>query len=187
MMLVNVDHPLPADYTISTQEAANGLLMETTAAQALQRMFAAAQADGIRLMCVSGYRTVQRQTELFNAKVQEYLNLGYSQEGARTEAAKLVQIPGSSEHNSGLAADIVYEGYWNDYDDLYEDFENSSAFAWLDEHAHEYGFILRYPKDKTDITGISYEPWHYRYVGSPEQALEIKNSGLCLEEYVASR
>lgn len=106
--------------------------------------------------------------------MEEYKNLGYSEADAKLEAGKWVAVPGTSEHCLGYAADLC---------SLEESFENSEQFAWLQEHCAEYGFILRYPKDKVDITKISYEPWHYRYVGS-NHAQIIMSQGLCLEEYL---
>ena len=118
------------------------------------------------------------EEDIFNTKyqekVEEYKNLGYNEGDAKIEAGKWVAVPGTSEHCLGYAADLC---------SLEENFENSDQFAWLQKHCAEYGFILRYPKDKVDITKISYEPWHYRYVGS-NHAQIIMSQGLCLEEYL---
>ena len=128
----------------------------------------------------------EAQTELddFRSQLETvWLGYGYSQEEAEKEAARWVALPGTSEHNTGLALDIVYPGYYEDYGDLNEGFEETAAFDWLINNCTDYGFVLRYPKDKQDITGITYEPWHYRYVGV-ENAKAMEAAGQCLEEYL---
>lgn len=179
LILVNNNVPLPEGYEVETQVADDntGKELQTEAAEAYRRMDEAAAAEGVDLMLCSGYRSVDYQTQLFEAEKQEYLDKGHSDQEAYDLAKTVVAVPGCSEHNSGLAADIVTPSHQN----LDSDFENTDAFAWLSRHAAEYGFILRYPEDKQAITGIIYEPWHYRYVG-PENAAAILESGLCLEE-----
>ncbi len=157
MLLVNKENLLPEDYAFNTAviDNENHTVDERIAAD-LSAMIAAGEENGLRFVFYTAYRSVQRQNELF--------------------AAGKTEIPGkASEHNSGLAVDIG---------SLEGEFEGSAEEAWLLEHAHEYGFILRYPEDKEDITGFAHEPWHYRYVGR-EQAKLIYESGLCLEEYLA--
>ena len=112
-----------------------------------------------------------------------YLGQGYTQELAEQQAARWVAAPGTSEHNLGLAADIVSADWYQNNDDLTGAFEETPEFAWLSQHCVEYGFVLRYPADKTTLTGVEYEPWHYRYVGV-EDAQKIMAAGLCLEEYL---
>lgn len=179
LILVNNNVPLPDGYEVETQVADDntGKELQAEAAEAYRKMDAAAAADGVDLMLCSGYRSVDYQTQLFEAEKQENLDKGCSEQEAYDLAKTVVAVPGCSEHNSGLAADIVTPSHQV----LDSDFENTDAFAWLSQHAAEYGFILRYPKDKQAITGIIYEPWHYRYVG-PENAAAIAQSGLCLEE-----
>jgi len=116
---------------------------------------------------------------LYNNKVQEYLNAGYAQRTAEAEAGKWVAVPGTSEHNLGLVVDIVNQGYTGALEQYFED---SPTFTWLYENCADYGFILRYPKTKEAVTGIVYEPWHYRYVGE-EVAHYIMDNDLTLEEY----
>lgn len=128
---------------------------------------------------VSSYRTQEFQEKNFERKVQQYLNMGYSREEAERLAATVVAVPGTSEHQSGLAVDIVDAKLWS-LEDVQADMP---AQKWLMEHSWEYGFILRYPKGKTDVTGIIYEPWHYRYVGK-ELAAELHELNLTLEEYL---
>ena len=130
---------------------------------------------------VSSYRSYDQQTRNYNNKVQYYVNQGYSLESAKREAATIIAIPGTSEHQLGLAVDIIDTRLWA----LEWEQAELPAQQWLMENCWKYGFILRYPKDKIDITGIIYEPWHYRYVGR-ELAAELHESGITLEEYLQS-
>lgn len=180
LILANKDNPLPSDYAPDLAYLEGGSYqMQSEAAAAFDRMKNAANATGLHLMACSTYRSVERQTELFNAEIQKWMGQGMDETAAREQAATVVMVPGCSEHNTGLAVDVG--SITNQR--VEEDFENEPEFAWLQEHAAEYGFILRYPSDKQAITGVSYEPWHYRYVGV-ENAKAIKESGLCLEEYL---
>ena len=173
-LLVNPDHLMPDDYSPTVVSVGGNYKLESKAAAAWQDMQAAASRDGVPLWIISAYRTLERQTELYQEKVEEYKNLGYNEGDAKIEAGKWVAVPGTSEHCLGYAADLC---------SLEENFENSDQFAWLQKHCAEYGFILRYPTDKTRKTGIIFEPWHYRYVGK-EAAREIMEQGICLEEYL---
>lgn len=178
LTLVNADHPLPEDFSFETDALTNGLLFDARAIDALERMISDCKAAGLQPLVCSAYRTVSKQTELFERKINKYVAEGYSYDEAYEIASTIVAIPGTSEHNLGLAVDIctLY------YQVLDEGQENTPEQQWLTEHCHEYGFILRYPSDKTEITGIIYEPWHYRYVGV-EAATEIMSSDICFEEY----
>ena len=132
-------------------------------------------------MVCSAYRTEATQVRLYNNKIARLRAAGWTGDALLTEAARWVAVPGTSEHQTGLALDIVSAGY-----QLLDDAQADTAEQqWLMEHCWEYGFILRFPADKTEITGIGYEPWHYRYVGR-EAAAAIHGSGLCLEEYLAA-
>ncbi len=137
-------------------------------------MILAAKADGVDLVILSTYRTYQRQTELYNNKIQYYLNRGYSKANAEKHASTVVAIPGTSDHNLGLAIDFNY---------LDEKYENKPSLKWLRENGEDYGFVMRYPKGKENVTGVIYEPWHFRYVGA-EHAEKMNELGMCLEEYV---
>lgn len=137
-------------------------------------MILAAKKDGISLVILSSYRTYDRQMTLYKNKVKVYLNKGYSQKDAEEIASTIVAVPGTSDHNLGLAIDFNY---------LDEKYENKPSLVWLRNHAEEYGFVMRYPKSKQNITGVIYEPWHYRYVGK-ENAREMNRLNMCLEEYV---
>ena len=134
-----------------------------------------------RSIC-SSYRTQAKQTYLYNNKITRLRNAGYSKAAALEEAGRWVARPGTSEHQLGLALDIVSSSYQA----LTKKQEKTAEQKWLMEHCWEYGFILRYPSDKSEITGIGYEPWHYRYVGR-EVALDVRESGLCFEEYLLLR
>lgn len=179
LILVNKEHPLPEDYQLETVTLSNGLKYSAQAYDALQQMMDACRAAGLEPLVCSAYRSVERQTELFDNKVNSYLADGLSYEEAYAATATEIAIPGTSEHSTGLAADICALSYQL----LDESQADTAEQKWLMAHCAEYGFILRFPKDKEDITGIIYEPWHYRYVGV-EAAREITEQGLCLEEYM---
>lgn len=139
-----------------------------------QKMYDAAKKDGIYLTPFSAYRSLKLQERNFNYYVNLYKKQGYTEQKAKEKTATSILPPGTSEHNIGFAVDIVCAD---------KSFNNTKEARWLDKHAHEYGFILRYPKDKVNVTEIMHESWHYRYVGV-KAATEIKNKGLCLEEYL---
>ena len=178
LMLINKWNPMPEDFQLETKALPNGLLIDSRIYDALMEMINDCKAAGLSPLICSAYRTFEKQTELFERKINKYMNAGYSYDEAYAKASTIVAIPGTSEHNIGLAVDICAL----DYQILDEAQENTPEQQWLMEHCHEYGFILRYPTDKTELTGIIYEPWHYRYVGV-EAATEIMSSGICLEEY----
>lgn len=136
-------------------------------------MINAALDDGIKLIILSSYRTYERQQTLYNNKVNYYLNKGYSASSAKTHAATVVAVPGTSDHNLGLAIDFNY---------LEQKDENSKELKWLRANAERFGFVMRYPKGKENVTGVIYEPWHYRYVGT-ENAERMNELNMCLEEY----
>lgn len=156
--------------------ADSGERMDSRAAAAYENMYDAAAEDGIYLTPCSGYRSYSTQKRLYNEFVNDYLNQGYSRIEAENLASKRRNPPGSSEHNIGICMDIICAA-------SSANFQNTKEYAWLMENADDYGFILRYPEDKADITGVKFEPWHWRYVGV-ENASKIKASGLCLEEYL---
>ena len=172
---------IPSDYSPNLVRVEGGHYVDASCADALLKMLADCRAAGFEPEICSAYRDRDLQIELYNNKVNYYLNRGYEPDAARKKAATIVAVPGTSEHELGLALDLVDDNNW----DLDESQEDMPAQKWLMEHSWEYGFILRYPTGKTEHTGIIYEPWHYRYVGV-ELAKEIKTSGLCLEEYFAS-
>ena len=183
MVLVNHTSKMPDDYTFDTKECGSATAvnktLQTAACDAFLSMQKAAAADGVTIWMQSGYRSVKYQTSLYERKTKYYLDKGCDNATAKEKAAAVVNPPGYSEHNCGLAADLNSP----EHTGLDEGFEKTAAFRWLCEHAGDYGFILRYPKDAEDKTEIIYEPWHWRYVGV-ENAAKINASGLCFEEYI---
>lgn len=179
LLLANAENPLPQDWSIQTEEVQNGYEMDRRAAPAMREMIQAAKEDGVELMLCSAYRSVEKQQQLFDRSQQAYMAQGMSEEEAYAKTATETAIPGTSEHQTGLAADIVTPTYQM----LDAGFADTPAGQWLSEHAAEYGFVLRYPQDKQEVTGIIYESWHYRFVGKTHAKL-MKESGLCLEEYL---
>lgn len=175
LKLVNKDNSVDKDYVPELEELDDGIKFDKRAISYLRDMINAMYKSGTTKIWVqSGYRSYEKQEELFNNKVNYYKNKGKSQEEAEILAQTIVQRPEMSEHNLGLAAD---------FNTVNNEFTTTKAFKWLEENAQNYGFILRYPKDKQDITGISYESWHWRYVGI-EDAKIMKEKGYCLEEYI---
>jgi len=178
LICVNRNYHLPANYTpalrVCVESYPEKIQMEATAAAQYRKMYDAALAGGAELIPYSGYRSDARQKTNFDRLVQTNVDRGYSYAQAVNIAAQSILPPGCSEHAAGLAMDIVSTS---------TGFDTTKEFAWLTAHAHEYGFILRYPKDKTSITQITYEPWHWRYVGVGP-ATAMKASGQCLEEYL---
>ena len=178
MILVNRDYILPDGYKPELENAVDGgygdVYLDERVAPYYNKMYKAAYEDGIHLVPISGYRSVERQKNNFERKIDTFIDAGYGKVEATQKAATIILPPGTSEHNAGLAMDIC---------SLEQNFEDTKEFEWLCENAADYGFILRYPEDKQDITKIIYEPWHWRYVGV-EAAKEMKASGECLEEYL---
>ena len=181
LLLVNPWNELPEDLEPELEKLPNGLQVDARIFDDLTAMLDDCQKAGLRPVVCSAYRTEQTQTRLHNNKIARLRAAGYSEEAAVREAGRWVAVPGTSEHQTGLAVDLVSASYQT----LNKKQEQTKEQKWLLEDCWEYGFILRYPADKSSITGIGYEPWHYRYVGK-ETALAIRDSGLCLEEYLAA-
>ena len=179
LILVNPDNFLPEDHTFEKEQVQGNYYLDSRAAPYAKQMIADAKEEGIELQICSSIRDVELQTRLFNNKINDLIAEGYSEEDAKIKTATIVAVPGTSEHHTGLALDIVTPSYQR----LNAGYENTDAAKWLKENAAEYGFILRYPKDKTDITKIIFEPWHYRYVGR-EYAEFIMSEGICFEEFI---
>lgn len=179
LMLVNPWNPLPEGYEAQTVPIGDGMYMDERAAGPLKKMLEDCLAAGIMAVPISGYRTQEYQQGLFDNKVERLLDAGWSGELVGEEAAKSVAVPGTSEHQLGLAMDILDVD--NPNLDITQEWTN--AQRWLMQHCWEYGFILRYPNGTTEITGIIYEPWHYRYVGKAAAAA-VTNSGMTFEEYL---
>ena len=185
MILVNHTNKMPENYTFETAECGSktavNKTLQTVACNAFLELQKAAAAENVTVWMQSGYRSVSYQTNLYEKKTNYYKQQGYDDAKAKEMAAAVVNPPGYSEHNCGLAADLNSP----EHTGLDEGFENTVAFRWLCQHAGEYGFILRYPKGAEEKTEITYEPWHWRYVGV-ENAAKINASGLCFEDYIAA-
>lgn len=185
MILVNHTNQMPENYTFETAECGSktavNKTLQTVACNAFLELQKAAAAENVTVWMQSGYRSVSYQTNLYEKKTNYYKQQGYDDAKAKEMAAAIVNPPGYSEHNCGLAADLNSP----EHTGLDEGFENTAAFRWLCQHAGEYGFILRYPKGAEEKTEITYEPWHWRYVGV-ENAAKINASGLCFEDYIAA-
>lgn len=179
LTLANSCNPVPADYQPSLTRLRNGQAIDTRCYPDLQEMMDDCRRVGLHPIICSSYRTYQKQESLYQDEVDKYLAQGYSINAAKSKASTSVAIPGTSEHELGLAVDIVDRS--NQRLNQYQ--ENTAVQRWLMENSWQYGFILRYPKDRSDITGIIYEPWHYRYVGK-EAAKEIHEKNITLEEYL---
>lgn len=161
----------------------DGQKIDARAGAAYEEMRNAAAADGVNLYLRSGFRKIALQKTYYDSHITEYMKQGKSEEEAVRLTKQYYTEPGHSEHHSGLALDIITVEYQRDVYSLTEQFAETDGYRWLIEHCAEYGFILRYPEGKTDITQINYEPWHYRYVGK-EHAQYIMEHGLTFEEYI---
>lgn len=182
LLLVNPWTPLPEDFLPGELvPVQNDQAVDARAYPDLQDMLGDMSQAGLSPLICSSYRSQERQQELYDNKVQRVMAEGASREAAQAEAARWVARPGTSEHQTGLAVDIV--SLSNQM--LDETQESTPEFQWLAENAWKYGFILRYPSDKSEKTGIAYEPWHFRFVGK-EAAEEMHDLGLCLEQYLES-
>lgn len=176
LAIINTKYPLPDSYapTLSNVISGSNIQLDSRVSERYAEMYAAAKLSGCVLTPYSGYHSYALQETNYNRKVNFYVNQGISAEEANQKASAQVLPAGCSEHNAGLAMDIVSAS---------SDFINTKEYKWLCENAHNYGFILRYPEDKTAITGMNFEPWHWRYVGT-QAAKEIKEKNQCLEEYL---
>ena len=178
LILINKQHPIPDGYTFELETIKDGMQCDKRIISDLLNMMQGAKDDGATLIIRSPYRDLSRQEYLFGRKITLYMGRGMSYMDAYKLASTAVTVPGASEHQIGLALDITSETYL----DLNEGFADTLEGQWLAEHSYEYGFILRYPKDKEYITSIEFEPWHFRYVGV-EAATIIHNEGITLEEF----
>ena len=172
LVLVNKDHALPFGFSVDTVEMPGGERVDARIADSLSALLEDAETAGFHPFIRSGFRTREQQGEILDQRIEEYEAEGYPSSAAREEALSWVAEPGTSEHELGLAVDI---------NDAYGD---DGLYDWLRDNAPAYGFIQRYPPDKSDITHISHEPWHYRYVGTKAAAIIYRNN-LTLEEYLA--
>lgn len=182
LILVNRTHPIPSNYKVDLVGIGDGHEIDKRAYANYTAMIQAAKAERIYIYVTSAYRDMEKQASLYHDKIETLMaEEGYSYEKAQEKAAQVVAIPGTSEHHLGLALDLVS----SEYRKLDEKQENTKGFKWLSKNCQDYGFILRYPNGDTKITGIIYEPWHFRYVGK-KAAQEIMRKGITLEEYVGA-
>lgn len=177
LIIVNKDHLLPSDFTVDLI-AFEKSRVDYRISVPLSNMISDAENDGITLTVCSAYRSVSQQKEIYEAKIQSFKSQGYSDEASKIYANQFIQPPGASEHHTGLAVDFETDKITS----LDESFAQTPAYEWLKKNAVKYGFIERYTNDKTNITGVSWEPWHFRYVGV-DNAKAITSIGICLEEY----
>ena len=179
LILTNAEYPVPEDYEVEleaipgTEQSVDKRIYEP-----LMTMIGDMKDQGLSPIVCSGYRTLDKQEKLFNRKVLSFVKAGHTKEESYNLARQTISIPGSGEHCLGLAVDF----YTRRYHKLERAFEDTPESKWLVEHAQDYGFVMRYGENKTDITGIQYEPWHYRYVGV-EAAKYMKDNELSLEEF----
>ena len=179
LTLVNFENTIPKDWKVDLVQLNNGQSVDRRIYDDLIAMLQAAKSEGLNPLICSSYRTNEKQEQLYQNKVSEYLSQGYSKVEASDKAAFWVARPGTSEHQLGLAVDIVSTKNQR----LDRSQENTVEQQWLLQNSWKHGFVLRYPTNKNSITGVGYEPWHYRYVGK-EHAKKINELGVCLEEYV---
>ena len=178
LILINSSNPISTKYQPPVTKITGGQYMHITVAPIVEQILIDAKAEGITLRVLSGYRSAERQEFLFNRRVITYIASGQEPATAFNLAAMTNPLPGTSEHQSGLCMDIVESPHTS----LVYELEETEGYKWMLKHCAEYGFILRYPKDKSEITSIIYEPWHFRYVGI-EAATQIMKNNLTLEEY----
>lgn len=173
LILVNKDNYIPKDYKVKLLTLSNGKKVDARIYPQLQAMFDAARASGINLHVAEGYRSEEEQGDLMEEKIESFIEEGKSEGEAKKLARKWVALPGTSEHQLGIAVDINSQ----------ISTPSGPLYSWLANNSYKYGFILRYPPNKVSITGVKYEPWHFRYVGK-NAAAEIHKQGICLEEYI---
>ena len=175
LTLANYENLLPENFTVKVENIDKTRQFDARAIDELNDMMNQMKKDGITNIWIqSAYRSVARQKELYDASVKKYLQEGKTQEEAEKLTNEYINKPGSSDHNLGLAVD---------FNKVDNGFEKLDGFKWLQKNAENYGFVLRYPKDKEDITKIAYESWHWRYVGV-EHAKKMNELNMCLEEYI---
>ncbi len=178
LTLINKNYPLDKSYSMATGTVVEGssITADIRVAEAYRQMYNAAMSENIVLTPYSGYCSYQRQKVIYDNKVQAFLLQGLTEDEAKKSAEKRVEPAGCSENGAGLAVDVISAS---------AGFSSTNEYKWLVANAHNFGFVLRYPEDKTEITGMIYQPWHWRYVGI-DVATEMKEQNLCLEEYLGA-
>lgn len=187
LMVVNEHISLPEDFTVNLADIGGGQFVDERIVTPLSQMMEAAKKAGMNIRIYSSYRSMEKQQGLFNASVSQYLAEGYPYNQAFYKTKQNIALPSESEHQTGLMVDIAGLGQeaLNDPTEHFTDVD-TPEMSWLKSNCADYGFICRYPDGKTDITGIKYEPYCFRYVGK-EAAQVIMSSGITLEEYVAQK
>lgn len=185
LILVNRDHLLSEEIEMELYISDSGYPIDNRIKDSYVSMVEAGRVAGMDFSLVSGYRSIETQQINYDVSYNNYVAEGYSPEEAKVKTEEFIALPNASEHTTGLAVDITSTSLANEAGNsgLFQDLENYPEGKWLKENAPTYGFILRYPKDKEEMTGIKFEPWHFRYVGV-ENAQYITEKNLCLEEYV---
>lgn len=192
LILANPSNPVPEGFTVNLTDitgnyadipALDNMKVDSRIVEPLEQMFKDARAAGQNLFLRASYRTVALQQTYYDWHINHYKEQGYSDEEAKEATLRYIAYPGTSEHHTGLAVDIISVDWQNSGQEIIDTFDQTAEAEWLKSNAHKYGFIMRYPKDKEDITKIGYEPWYFRYVGKVHAAA-IYNSGLCFEEYL---
>ncbi len=176
LTLINRNYPLDKKYspTLSPVVEGSSVTADSRVSEAYQTMYADALKEGYVLTPYSGYCSYQGQQTIYNNKIQSFIFQGMTEDEAKQNAEKRIEPAGCSENGAGLSVDIISAS---------TGFASTDEYKWLTQNAFKYGFVLRYPDDKTDVTGMIYQPWHWRYVGT-DAAIEMKNNNQCLEEYL---
>lgn len=184
VFVVNEDYPLPENYAIETTPISQFAVIDKRVSPYALDMINAAKADGIELNVTSGYRSVEKQQENIEFYIENYMTQGYTYEEAERLTYSEVAKPGCSEHNAGLAMDIVTTDWFMSHTELTRDFQYTEEFSWLQENSWKFGFIMSFPEGKSHITGFDYEPWHYRFVGVELAKKFIESGEITLNEYL---
>ena len=186
LVLVNRENQLAEEIVMELYLTESGYQIDSRIQEPYLQLMEAGKAAGMDFTMVSGYRSIEQQQTNYDVNYQNYLASGLSEEEARTKTEEYIALPNASEHITGLAVDITSTALANQEGNsgLFPDLENYPEGLWLKENAPKFGFVLRYPKEKEAITGINFEPWHFRYVGI-ENAMYMTENNLTLEEYIA--
>lgn len=189
LYVIGNDNPLPNDFTIEIKSVSGERTLDKRCADYAIQMLNDAESQGVGLYVTSAYRSIQYQADNLQNYINRLMAQGYTEEEATKQAHKEIALPGCSEHNAGLAMDIVSDDYWSNHSDLDESFEKLPQYNWLIDNSWKYGFILSYPKGKENITGFIYEPWHYRFVGLEHaekihEVYEATGEFLTVNEYI---
>ncbi len=192
LILANPDNPVPDGFTVDLTDitghyadipALDNMKVDSRIVEPLLQMFQAAKADGQKLFLRASYRTVALQQTYYDWHINHYKEQGHTDEEAKELTLRYIAYPGTSEHHTGLAVDIISVEWQNSGKEIIDTFDQTTEAEWLKNNAHRFGFIMRYPKNKEDVTKIGYEPWHFRYVGKAHAAA-VYSAGLCFEEYL---